>query len=178
MGLSPRVRGNPSGLPLIAYSPQGLSPRVRGNHAPVTSACFRRVYPRVYGGTLYDHIRSPSNHKQVYPRVYGGTQVLPFGVEGKDYRSIPACTGEPGSGSGSSRSVRGLSPRVRGNPGGSVQEVYPRVYGGTIYTRRAGLSPRVRGNRRYCRSSRSSAPEVYPRVYGGTQDCQGDGHPQ
>ena len=91
---------------------------------------------------------------RVYPRVYGGTDPS---------NNVPA-------------TVKGLSPRVRGNPAeadgfgagrGSIpactgeprghgyrsrsRRVYPRVYGGTRARRddehlAAGLSPRVRGN--------------------------------
>ena len=112
--------------------------------------------------------------------------------------SIPACAGEPGAGAGGQQngkvyprvcggtfrrgmrtvSMRGLSPRVRGNlirqalayqPVGSIPAcagepasgggttasitVYPRVCGGTAEKKvnrcpNRGLSPRVRGNRR------------------------------
>ena len=93
-GLSPRVRGKPTGLsrpgsiPACAGEPsfrpksarpgKGLSPRVRGNRTvniqptPVT-----RVYPRVCGGT--DGASSP--RAGVYEVRYP--------------RSIPACAGEP-----------------------------------------------------------------------------------
>ena len=92
--------------------------------------------------------------------------------------SIPACAGEPD----------------RTNAGAGAIEVYPRVCGGTFYTKPKrvfflGLSPRVRGNRRRCglrRRHRRSIPAcageptipmgvpplawVYPRVCGGTRD--------
>ena len=91
-------------------------------------------------------------------------------------RSIPACAGEPAITRRPTSSGRGLSPRVRGNLGHSLQEedkwgsipacageppspsflkmrstVYPRVCGGTIavvilWHWLRGLSPRVRGN--------------------------------
>ena len=93
----------------------------------------------------------------------------------------------------------GLSPRVRGNPGGAASPrspgrsipacagepdvtshpalsvaVYPRVCGGTTVATRtvsssAGLSPRVRGNRGGG-SGRLRRTEVYPRVCGGTRE--------
>ena len=95
-----------------------------------------------------------SSPSRVYPRVCGGTSYLP------DYGTT----------------LRGLSPRVRGNRGGAGQRVgtsgsipacageprpaaglprmlpvYPRVCGGTWWTMTPslpclGLSPRVRGN--------------------------------
>ena len=75
-----------------------------------------------------------SFHRGLSPRVRGNQvghgQPLHFP------RSIPACTGEPGS-----QAIAGAVPRV-----------YPRVYGGTMPRRWVflsvnGLSPRVRGNR-------------------------------
>ena len=56
-------------------------------------------------------------------------------VQRRQQRSIPACAGEP----------------AEGNPGSQVEQVYPRVCGGTaLVVRRgallSGLSPRVRGN--------------------------------
>ena len=132
----------------------GLSPRVRGNllpvvreHAPSGSIPACAGEP-VTAPRLYDHAT-------VYPRVCGGTQAV----------------------SRASAPPRGLSPRVRGNPGrlprictaprsipacagepligsprGSSCMVYPRVCGGTPKQVRSslllrGLSPRVRGNR-------------------------------
>ena len=92
---------------------------------------------------------------KVYPRVCGGTSIWTFSRD----------------------NLRGLSPRVRGNPVGRLHEyysqrsipacagepvahtcalcsstVYPRVCGGTACTPpysfpESGLSPRVRGNR-------------------------------
>ena len=105
---------------------------------------------------------------EVYPRVCGGTSVY--------------CSGNLGG--------RGLSPRVRGNPGrrqravraiGSIPacagepyfqtdaarlvEVYPRVCGGTGYTLFGasvihGLSPRVRGNLLITLSSEPSVRSI------------------
>ena len=151
------------------------------------------VYPRVYGGTLQPrHAVLP--RRGLSPRVRGNRN-----RERRDARrggSIPACTGEPGIDrvEHGQRAVyprvyggtidawldqlhpQGLSPRVRGNPCGSLivevnngsipactgepaqgrlpysgRWVYPRVYGGTptTYDRMnyaIGLSPRVRGN--------------------------------
>ena len=151
------------------------------------------VYPRVCGGT-WTCPRERRNPLGLSPRVrgnpYGG------GIGGDWQRSIPACAGEPGGNGARTRRLRvyprvcggtahsvdptlpvlGLSPRVRGNRGGSIplctstrsipacageptwsrrqsrrKEVYPRVCGGTgghggLINRGGGLSPRVRGN--------------------------------
>ena len=91
--------------------------------------------------------------------------------------SIPAHAGEPTFAGSTTGTCRGLSPRMRGNPRGLVDEgacmgsipahagepwqaalcrapngVYPRACGGTSrgsspLTRAPGLSPRMRGNR-------------------------------
>ena len=137
--------------PYIAIS--GLSPRVRGNPPlPCPRSKPKRSIPACAGEPAPPH--SPPSPGMVYPRVCGGT--------------APACTRF------ADRS--GLSPRVRGNPGGGVHDVqlggsipacagepaktrpflrrrsvYPRVCGGTLRDmalsrRRSGLSPRVRGN--------------------------------
>ena len=167
-GLSPRVRGNHAGG--FVGRPQGMT----------------RVYPRVCGGTTQRHqearcdigsipacagepasttglpagsipacagepAEASVSHdllsQRVYPRVCGGTL-------GRRLRRplIPACAGEPVP------RISGLSPRVRGNLGGTTRQlvsassrVYPRVCGGTTQSRPSsglilGLSPRVRGN--------------------------------
>ena len=154
-GLSPRVRGNHRHGDVVTLRLlSGLSPRVRGNpcyavgSGPMTGsipACTgepgsrltwripRRVYPRVYGGTLpYHH-----PHRKVHglsPRVRGNRYGLACILS--TVRSIPACTGEPDK-----------LPII-----GRMLVVYPRVYGGTRITNNPGapepgLSPRVRGNR-------------------------------
>ena len=131
----------------------GLSTRVRGNPAQNSiSLSWQRSIHACAGEPLLSPFRPPGD--RVYPRVCGGT----FPYESKD------------------EALKGLSPRVRGNP--SVQgdtlcnmrsipacagepipapahhpapRVYPRVCGGTArprwwHTRAGGLSPRVRGN--------------------------------
>ena len=134
---------------------RGLSPRVRGNR-------HRRSSSRRGPGSIPACAGEPPAWSlwlraiRVYPRVCGGT--------GFDFCYFA--------------DMRGLSPRVRGNPrptnrptnwrrsipacaGEPVQGnrrgvesgVYPRVCGGTrsaaaILAARAGLSPRVRGNHR------------------------------
>ena len=132
---------------------RGLSPRVRGNR---TVACRRRMrYRSIPACAGEPHCRwrcaSPA---LVYPRVCGGTRAIGYTLPGNTglsprvrgnpvlaaeparyRRSIPACAGEPSSGSSAS----------------GMPEVYPRVCGGTWIGSRhrrpvAGLSPRVRGN--------------------------------
>ena len=137
----------------VAMCGGGLSPRVRGN--PDVSA-----RARVHRGSIPACAGEPGIRGElhplsaVYPRVCGGTAAAP------SYWLM----------------IRGLSPRVRGNPcnwvsvvhvdgsipacageprlaGGTkhVGGVYPRVCGGTLApnaqsTINLGLSPRVRGN--------------------------------
>ena len=173
-GLSPRVRGNRGG-PAVGRHGHGLSPRGRGNptssRAPVKSRDVG-LSPRVRGNLLSNpdsdsskgsipasagepsSRRTPSESRWVYPRECGGTRWA-------SRRSL---------------AIRGLSPRVRGNPShtastrrilGSIpasagepstpgrwppaHPVYPRECGGTVGDRLGdagpdGLSPRVRGN--------------------------------
>ena len=131
------------------------------------------VYPRVRGGTGFS-AQLPAPKPGLSPRARGNRYSVVH--QDLDYRSIPACAGEP--------STRFCATRV--------QEVYPRVRGGTRPPRcpsptDTGLSPRARGNRRswgcnsrYARSIPACAGEprlllmqetprkVYPRVRGGT----------
>ena len=190
----PRVYGGTFARDTRPRPGQGLSPRVRGNHFSAgISLIVRRsipactgepflhrghrvsvtVYPRVYGGTG-GVVRQRFGIGGLSPRVRGNLlTVLPRGLF---ERSIPACTGEP------SIPVASLV----------VNEVYPRVYGGTdlrgyLTNLRYGLSPRVRGNHPdegtdlveegsipACTGepamilSKSVSLTVYPRVYGGT----------
>ena len=140
----------------------------------MTHAIHRhRVYPRVHGGTPATQAPA-SSASGLSPRARGnrrGRTPSPSPT-----RSIPACTGEPGS---------PLS-------GSGLPWVYPRVHGGTMgehfqALHDMGLSPRARGNRDNriiwgatdgsipaCtgepRDPRRVAGEsqVYPRVHGGT----------
>ena len=186
--------GGTAGATLRRLAARGLSPRVRGNQVQKArsatsigsipacagepgACCGRwtamRVYPRVCGGTFGDE--TPIEPAAgLSPRVRGNLRVFLVGpaVVG----SIPACAGEPPTGS----SWRWLA------------RVYPRVCGGTIcgaepITVTSGLSPRVRGNRPLDRlgvwrigsipaCAGEPCPEpaafqtgrVYPRVCGGT----------
>ena len=131
----------------------GLSPRVRGNQCQYhDDARLCGSIPACAGEPRSrDRYSSPS---PVYPRVCGGTAAAEIGYT----------------------SCGGLSPRVRGNPGGrglgrrcrrsipacagepeqdlkksTIYGVYPRVCGGTGHSDTVaidseGLSPRVRGN--------------------------------
>ena len=131
-GLSPRVRGNPRHHP-PQWSAPGSIPACAGEPATHQSAgASTGVYPRVCGGT---------NLKESWEAAMGGLSPrvrgnpLPVGCGLRILRSIPACAGEPLTGS--------LTRRM--------WEVYPRVCGGTrnagIQERDLrGLSPRVRGN--------------------------------
>ena len=192
-GLSPRVRGNPAASSSKAAR-GGSIPACAGEPARCGARkADARVYPRVCGGTRRIAARS-AKPRGLSPRVRGNPRrqrerIVAVG-------SIPACAGEPfrrrrgscwpgvyprvcggTSTTGGLRSVmRGLSPRVRGNPfvrvigsdtgrsipacagepkrqaaGSVISRVYPRVCGGTQRRLRLlpdclGLSPRVRGN--------------------------------
>ena len=215
-GLSPRVRGNPGLRILTAYPPRSI-PACAGEPPPCRrTRCCLWVYPRVCGGTRSELLipwkslglspRVRGNHRQnVQPRLRRG--------------SIPACAGEPrtqravprqrpvyprvcgGTASSklSSSIRRGLSPRVRGNPGkggigqvgiGSIPAcagepcpplslhpgaaVYPRVCGGTgadvdVQHTGRGLSPRVRGNRH--------RRNIHPQAPGSIPACAGEPWP-
>ena len=206
-GLSPRVRGNRAAgadeasrngsIPACAGEPRRWAPGSRS----------RRVYPRVCGGTPRDRSQA-SKAAGLSPRVRGNHDRLVAAA--REVGSIPACAGEPPPGrylhSGSrvyprvcggtgkelanTRTVTGLSPRVRGNPrpstavspgSGSIPacagepgspatarmptRVYPRVCGGTALGPDAtgilrGLSPRVRGNLCMAGSSIVSARSI------------------
>ena len=213
-GLSPRVRGNlPAGYGLRTR--RGSIPACAGEPAAdYAAACAREVYPRVCGGTTF-HATTASQGVGLSPRVRGNLGV-PAGVNGGP-GSIPACAGEPhriripawrwgvyprvcGGTQGPAPallSVKGLSPRVRGNPAHCTHdstarwsipacagEPSPAAY---LAGPARGLSPRVRGNRvpRWgwlamagsipaCAGEplrltrKSGAPMVYPRVCGGT----------
>ncbi len=176
-GLSPRVRGNPRGCCSTIVPPRSIPACTGEPRAAQSSRRACGVYPRVYGGTDgYGPLSTPP--PGLSPRVRGNPQEPP--CPASQDRSIPACTGEPHSAYTNPDSV----------------PVYPRVYGGTLWSALAwtgdyGLSPRVRGNRGERRGKSPSdrsipactgeprasfAPllnaTVYPRVYGGTEDVR------
>ena len=111
-GLSPRVRGNHSTVP-VPRQGRGSIPACAGEPSP---ACAKtdapRVYPRVCGGTR--RTREPGQAvRGLSPRVRGNLR-RPVGGQ-HDVGSIPACAGEPGVAVRSATATR----------------VYPRVCGGT-----------------------------------------------
>ena len=172
-GLSPRVRGNPArrgrgnadrrSIPACAGEPRWPWPHRSDG----------RVYPRVCGGTLKKS--SPrSRRRGLSPRVRGNHTRL---SNGQDYPgSIPACAGEPKissfpflsprvyprvcGGTGMTEcecgAYRGLSPRVRGNPGP-----------GAATGKRRRSIPACAGEPKSYGGVRKEA-RVYPRVCGGT----------
>ena len=112
---------------------QGSIPACAGEPADKQIALLKqRVYPRVCGGTRIA-IQRAALGLGLSPRVRGNPAHAGHDVEGEG--SIPACAGEPASGTRST----------------SRSQVYPRVCGGTAPSTLAGgispgLSPRVRGN--------------------------------
>ena len=203
-GLSPRVRGNHH-LQRAVPACAGSIPARAGQPTAVWGRpAVKEVYPRACGATRLMAIRS-SFTEGLSPRVRGNLHEGIRRVQGLG--SIPARAGQPSCMS-ASRAVRavypracgatslsfgaqvtmmGLSPRVRGNPGGVAGEggrlrsiparagqppaparpawtarVYPRACGATVAVTRGtgfggGLSPRVRGNHLSMPPSDSSA---------------------
>ena len=134
---------------------------------------FRKVYPRVCGGTTLSR-KAFTTTRGLSPRVRGNPEGIL--VAGNALRSIPACAGEPAP-AGLCRCGCAVYPRVCGGTGATEDEVLTAL----------GLSPRVRGNQRQddiiLKRSRSipacagepsptryqvARPPVYPRVCGGT----------
>ena len=130
----PRVCGGTGRLYNAGRTLLGLSPRVRGNRRPASAdarpdgsipACageppaddalvdFVKVYPRVCGGTVPDHLAN-ALLPGLSPRVRGNHQLWRWGYGNR--RSIPACAGEP----------------IQRQRIPNVQRVYPRVCGGTV----------------------------------------------
>ena len=160
---------------MVSCIETGLSPRVRGNQLVYRHlGHFLRSNPACAGEPVSEFLSV--SHSWVYPRVCGGT----------------------GDRAARSYTVRGLSPRVRGNPSldpmvcpgiGSIpacagephdcccerydDQVYPRVCGGTTQpsatiSMKRGLSPRVRGNH--------DAPRTHLGPYGSIPACAGEPH--
>ena len=131
-GLSPRVRGNlDGGRDSKPY--EGSIPACAGEPIRTSAQSAKdTVYPRVCGGTALPRLENPSV-RGLSPRVRGNRRVRAFRDQPRG--SIPACAGEPHTGSWYVCQVA----------------VYPRVCGGTQYLGAnlhgdLGLSPRVRGN--------------------------------
>ena len=173
-GLSPHVRGNrpAAGDATAAW---GSIPACTGKPWRMLRPIWgRRVYPRMYGETLWIVTEQDSGWG-LSPHVRGNQGMGLSDVQRRG--SIPACTGKPDT----SRLAN------------SAHWVYPRMYGEThaLQLGRAGLlglSPHVRGNPNCtavvapaqgsipactgkpprsagCRGS----PTVYPRMYGETK---------
>ena len=173
-GLSPRVRGNlvagrqPVGRPGSIPACAGEPPAPAYGRTPV------RVYPRVCGGTA-TQLGPVAAAYGLSPRVRGN----PVWCSNRQatLRSIPACAGEPRRtdipgrpcavyprvcggtdfSAGNYRDSGGLSPRVRGNPGGNDG---PGVNAGSIPACAGEPIGAVSG---------CCAIAVYPRVCGGTR---------
>ena len=153
----PRVCGGTSGPVPAAKSMVGLSPRVRGNLRASASG-------KVYGRSIPACAREPATPRlpplrvSVYPRVCGGTLRVRPGNVGRVGLS-PRVRGNRG-GSRPCPVSMGSIPACAGEPRGRVirdnpPRVYPRVCGGTGYEQNLveglpGLSPRVRGNPLLC----------------------------
>ena len=134
-GLSPRVRGNHRPERSITKS-HGSIPACAGEPQERLGVHHQvQVYPRVCGGTSAAG-RADASQCGLSPRVRGN--LMPARLGSDPQRSIPACAGEPVLRFGQARISRvyprvcggtsfaavaqadyvGLSPRVRGNPGG------------------------------------------------------------
>ena len=132
-GLSPRVRGNHAACGFCPHT-GGSIPACAGEPTnPQPQQPQRRVYPRVCGGTCPGR---PGRRTLpgLSPRVRGNPRIAV--QHSAKCRSIPACAGEPRAGDSHRShcgvyprvcggtyslpsafiSLRGLSPRVRGNP--------------------------------------------------------------
>ena len=169
----PRVCGGTESPVLMILIGTGLSPRVRGNRQQQVIPLTRRRSIPACAGEPRNHQGSPKSAR-VYPRVCGGTLLLlifessALGLSPRvrgnpaasDFReqcpgSIPACAGEPLPRRTQPPPLRSI-PACAGEPCSAgvlvgVEEVYPRVCGGTADGRERnfwpqGLSPRVRGN--------------------------------
>ena len=131
-GLSPPVRGNRAARPWTTNQ-QGSIPACAGEpHINRRRRDWRRVYPRLCGGTM-GAMRRDGSWKGLSPPVRGNPENQPSGCTSP--RSIPACAGEP-------------SALAQPYP---VLAVYPRLCGGTALGKGLapvgfGLSPPVRGN--------------------------------
>ena len=113
-GLSPRVRGNRHCGSLFPPTQRSIPACTGEPDAYLNAFAQKKVYPRVYGGTLPTD-RSDHVFIGLSPRVRGN--LLPYSVGPWYDGSIPACTGEP---------LVSLSA-------GRGHTVYPRVYGGTNF---------------------------------------------
>ena len=112
IGLSPRVRGNHNGSYTMNTNVRSI-PACAGEPEVRTEPLFTwKVYPRVCGGTPFQHVRLLSRGG-LSPRVRGNLNPSAYSIVST--RSIPACAGEP---------CTDTTTEER-------NEVYPRVCGGT-----------------------------------------------
>ena len=173
VGLSPRVRGNRTSFLCERCATRSI-PACAGEPASKYPSCLSSgVYPRVCGGTWRRNC-SPPPAWGLSPRVRGN-RVCGARMESAP-RSIPACAGEPLRSRGifflggvyprvcggthhwdpDATPERGLSPRVRGNPGRNL-----------LHHVQQGSIPACAGEPAPGRSTRPGS-KVYPRVCGGT----------
>ena len=132
LGLSPRVRGNPSGAFVDIVSPRSIPASAGQPEVDFAARIHTEVYPRECGATTRSVVIPPPV-LGLSPRVRGNHPPARAGYP--NGRSIPASAGQPSCISPASRSA----------------SVYPRECGATshCHVRAAsipGLSPRVRGN--------------------------------
>ena len=146
IGLSPRLRGNRAVRDSVSVA-YGSIPALAGEPSPGAIWYGKTpVYPRACGGTIW-HTREEMKMGGLSPRLRGNHVPGPGPLNGP--RSIPALAGEPRAGPGHTRTTgvypracggttvtvtsprvnRGLSPRLRGNPGSTCRHGR---YGGSI----------------------------------------------
>ncbi len=150
----PRACGGTEHFAVAYPSASGLSPRLRGNPLPTVNGFLP-------SGSIPAPAGEPSvvglsaTPWRVYPRACGGTCDLP--CQASQVRGLsPRLRGNPVP-PGSARTSLGSIPAPAGEPIYTLgpirmQKVYPRACGGTlIFTclrcGTGGLSPRLRGNR-------------------------------
>ena len=92
-GLSPRVRGNPEGVPVVGKIPRSIPAGAGEPDWGFLSGVLARVYPRGCGGTI-GQCANPGFMAGLSPRVRGNRSKTAENV--KQEGSIPAGAGEPG----------------------------------------------------------------------------------
>ena len=132
LGLSPRVRGNPSGCISVFFSARSIPARAGKPNPSSVPSSASPVYPRACGETSW-RSRVFRRRWGLSPRVRGNPESDLYALARPG--SIPARAGKPS----------------KRNPFRETNTVYPRACGETalaIPDVRAGdgLSPRVRGN--------------------------------
>ena len=178
-GLSPRVRGNRRAAPGRGPS-DGSIPACAGEPAlglKITN--MDKVYPRVCGGTVTIDYWA-GGHVGLSPRVRGNL-ADPAGPR-RPPGSIPACAGEPAFGRGKIF-LFWVYPRVCGGTlrtehgGITMKGLSPRVRGNLLQSRQPLNRPRsipACAGEPTDGSGRCRHDKVYPRVCGGTgwiTDC-------